>query len=422
MRLRCFIAMAAGKDDTDRLYKGQIKSTLRRHQVTPVLVEQQEHNDDIDDRIISELKTCDFAIADLTYARPSVYFEAGFAQRKVPVVYTCRSDHFKHRSDDVPEHYRIHFDLQMKNIIRWSSPSDKIFAKRLSKRLALVVRPLIAFRKKQDREREDADAFNALPMKERIKSVLDASVSGLKRHRYSGRYLDSKPFNSWYLFEALREYESGRDRGMSRVKNSSSLWKLWHLHNGWVGSKLEKRTIRTAAVLVTDSLTKKELEDLRLSLFEAPAYDISSMVYAVNIIRNMREHFFLCSLARVPANRVESCLQDFRPVGSGKEFIRSAQQPSPSRRGVVPYQEVYMAGNLREPVCLLHNPSRRRGGSELKSRLVTEDDQPGITLTDDRYMDFHSVDRHVHVHIIDGIKSLESFKDGFSKTLRETEA
>src|ERR1043165_4597510 len=253
MRLRCFIAIASGKVDTDNLYRDHIRPALLRHQVTPVLIEQQEQNDDIDDRIISELEICNFAIADLTYARPSVYFEAGYAQREVPVIYTCRDDHFKRRADDVPEHLRIHFDLQMKNIIRWSSESDKIFAKRLNRRIALVVRPLLALRKKHDRERKEANAFNTIPVKERLVSVLDTSVRALKRCQYRGRLLDDKPISSNNLFKALMEYERDWDRRVSRVMKASSLWRLWHLHNGWVGSRLEKGAMKAAAVLVTDN-------------------------------------------------------------------------------------------------------------------------------------------------------------------------
>jgi hypothetical protein len=77
------------------------------------------------------------------------------------------------------------------------------------------------------------------------------------------------------------------------------------------GSRLEKGTMKAAAVLVTDNLTKKGLEDLRLSLLESPAYDISSIVYAVDIIDNMNEHVFLCSLPKVPASRVEGFFTGF---------------------------------------------------------------------------------------------------------------
>jgi nucleoside 2-deoxyribosyltransferase len=46
--------------------------------IEPLRVDQIEHNDDIDDKIIELIKKCDFCIADLTYARPSVYYEAGY--------------------------------------------------------------------------------------------------------------------------------------------------------------------------------------------------------------------------------------------------------------------------------------------------------------------------------------------------------
>jgi nucleoside 2-deoxyribosyltransferase len=93
--LRCFVAMAVGRADTDRIYDKHIAPTLKAARIHPVFMGRLEHNDDIDKRIISEIEACDFAISDLTYARPSVYFEAGYAQRSVPVIYTCRADHFQ---------------------------------------------------------------------------------------------------------------------------------------------------------------------------------------------------------------------------------------------------------------------------------------------------------------------------------------
>lgn len=129
MALICFVAMAFGYKDTDKVYDHLIAPILRNKDVEPVRIDCIEFNDDIDDRIISELKRCDFAVADLTYARPSVYFEAGFAQRSVPIIYTCRKDHFSPSADDQFGNLRVHFDLQMKNIIPWSSSSDSKFAK-----------------------------------------------------------------------------------------------------------------------------------------------------------------------------------------------------------------------------------------------------------------------------------------------------
>jgi hypothetical protein len=81
--------------------------------------------------------------ADLTYSRPSVYFEAGYAQRVVPVIYTVRRDHFKFKADDPNGNLKVHFDLQMRNIIDWSSASDKRFPVRLRSRVTKVVLPIL---------------------------------------------------------------------------------------------------------------------------------------------------------------------------------------------------------------------------------------------------------------------------------------
>jgi type I restriction enzyme S subunit len=112
--------------------------------ITPFRVDRSNRNNDIDDQILAEIRECDFVIADLTYARPSVYFEAGVAQgRDVPVIYTCRKDHFKHQPQDQHGNFRVHFDLQMKPIIQWSVKSNESFTKKLEKRIAHIIRPLL---------------------------------------------------------------------------------------------------------------------------------------------------------------------------------------------------------------------------------------------------------------------------------------
>jgi hypothetical protein len=131
--------MAFDRPDTDALYDRVIVPTLEAVNLRAVRVDRVEHNGDIDDRIIQELNESRLVLADLTFARPSVYFEAGYAQRKVPVIYTCRKDHFGGTSDTA----RVHFDLQMRNIIGWSRPDDPTFKQRLTKRLRHVLRPIL---------------------------------------------------------------------------------------------------------------------------------------------------------------------------------------------------------------------------------------------------------------------------------------
>jgi nucleoside 2-deoxyribosyltransferase len=45
----------------------------------PVRVDFVEHNEQICDKIVAEIRTCQFLVADVTLQRAGVYFEAGFA-------------------------------------------------------------------------------------------------------------------------------------------------------------------------------------------------------------------------------------------------------------------------------------------------------------------------------------------------------
>ncbi len=144
MPLKCFIATAFDRQDTDRLFDRSIKPLLRQKGISPFRVDRSNRNEDVDDQILLELRQCDFAIADLTYARPSVYFEAGVAQgRKVPIIYTCRRDHFRQQPNDQHGNLRVHFDLQMKPIIKWDDPPSRVFSRQLDARVAHVIRPLL---------------------------------------------------------------------------------------------------------------------------------------------------------------------------------------------------------------------------------------------------------------------------------------
>ncbi len=171
MTLKCFVAMALDHEDTDRLYDKIIKTVLRKRGITPFRIDRREHNEDIDDVIISELRNCDLALADLTYARPSVYFEAGFAQRAAPVIYTCRNDHLRPRPNDEFGNFRVHFDLLMKNIIAWSSSTDARFAKRLERRISYITAPLLRAKKLDKKSKEESDNFNLLSLRERIQRL-----------------------------------------------------------------------------------------------------------------------------------------------------------------------------------------------------------------------------------------------------------
>jgi nucleoside 2-deoxyribosyltransferase len=114
--------MAFSHPDTDAWFDKSLVPVLKRKGVSARRVDRLEHNDDIDDRILQELEGADFVLADLTYARPSVYFEAGYAQRVIPVIYTCRADHL----EPPRESWRLH------SLRGWSDGKDKQVSPRRS--------------------------------------------------------------------------------------------------------------------------------------------------------------------------------------------------------------------------------------------------------------------------------------------------
>jgi hypothetical protein len=178
----CFIASAFGYSDVDNIYDKSIISILRELGVKPLRVDKIIHNDRIDTKIIRLIYECDFGIADLSYARPSVYFEAGLIEGMgKQVIYIVRKDHFKPKSDDIFGNERIHFDLLTKNIIDWTQP-NKLFSSKLKKRINLILKTVNAQLKDRKNEIESKNNFNKLSLNDRIK-LLEVSWSDYIRKK-----------------------------------------------------------------------------------------------------------------------------------------------------------------------------------------------------------------------------------------------
>jgi nucleoside 2-deoxyribosyltransferase len=97
------------------VYSEGIQPALTATGFDGVRVDALEHNDKIDDRIISEIRRSGLLVADFTGHRAGVYFEAGFAMGLgIPVIWCCRSDCI----DDV------HFDTRQYNHIVWQDSAD----------------------------------------------------------------------------------------------------------------------------------------------------------------------------------------------------------------------------------------------------------------------------------------------------------
>jgi nucleoside 2-deoxyribosyltransferase len=184
--ISCFIACAFDKEDVDEIYDKVIENVVIELGMDAYRVDRIEHNDDVDDKIIELIHSCDVCIADLTYARPSVYFEAGyFKGLKKPVVFTVRKDHFRPKENDIYGNERVHFDLQMKNIIGWYSTEHlKTFSTRLKNLLRFVISPIIKHKQKDEEKAKAAKIFSAMPQQERLNSIKAAINKILKKDKW----------------------------------------------------------------------------------------------------------------------------------------------------------------------------------------------------------------------------------------------
>ena len=92
--------------------------------------DQREHNDKIDDEIITQIRRSCFVISDFTGHRGGVYFEAGFAKGLgLEVFWTCRKD-------DIAN---LHFDIRQYNCIDWEPDKLPEFRNRIANRIESVL-------------------------------------------------------------------------------------------------------------------------------------------------------------------------------------------------------------------------------------------------------------------------------------------
>lgn len=125
------VFVAAHFKDELKSARETIADTLKDLGYEPYLVDQDPHQDLIDLRIYDNVRQSRFVVADLTYNRQSVYYEAGFAHGLgLQVVLTCRADSFKDEDDDFK---RVHFDLNHRNILVWED--EKVLKDKLEKHI-----------------------------------------------------------------------------------------------------------------------------------------------------------------------------------------------------------------------------------------------------------------------------------------------
>jgi hypothetical protein len=119
-----FIAMWFDWSVADAFFKGIKPAVEEDCGFRAVRIDLEEHNDDIMDRVLAEIRRSRFLVADFTKHRNGVYFEAGYALGlPIPVIWLCRQD----------EIAKAHFDIEHFNHIKWADTAE------LRDRLALRI-------------------------------------------------------------------------------------------------------------------------------------------------------------------------------------------------------------------------------------------------------------------------------------------
>ena len=111
---QAFVAMSFAPE-LKPLYMQGIRPALKETGYNPLRVDDIQHNDKVDDRIVAELRRSGLVVADFTGHRGGVYFEAGYALgRGIPVIWCCRADGIE----------AAHFDTRQFNHLTWTTPEE----------------------------------------------------------------------------------------------------------------------------------------------------------------------------------------------------------------------------------------------------------------------------------------------------------
>jgi nucleoside 2-deoxyribosyltransferase len=136
VRGTCFVAMSF-EPQLVPLYERAIEpAVVTDCKLRVVRLDRVEHNDNINDRIMADIRQSEVLVADFTNHKGGVYFEAGFALGlERTVVFTCREDQFSAGAG-------VHFDTRPYNHLLWSPDSLDEFRTKLSARLQNTVHSL----------------------------------------------------------------------------------------------------------------------------------------------------------------------------------------------------------------------------------------------------------------------------------------
>ena len=284
------MACAFGKDDVDEIYENAVLSVLKSMEIMPYRVDQIEHNDDIDNKIIELILKCDICISDLTYARPSVYYEAGyFTGLGKSVIFIARKDHFFPKAEDVYGNFKVHFDLQMKNIIPWSSTSRiDTFKRKLLSRLKLVLKPLLQRIEKDHKQENNRLDFSRLSQKDK-QLIIETQLSRILKKR------------SW----------------IESNLNLSNFAYIRDIYKYKYYTKTYNKSKKYIFPFITLSATKEYMKYIDRMNW--------TRISRLELFKQVNRNILSISIRKVPTSRLEDMYPEAKPIVNGKVFEFSRQ-------------------------------------------------------------------------------------------------
>ncbi len=399
-KLRCFVAMAIGRNETDDFFNRILKPTLKSLNIQVRRVDQIQTNDDLDNLIFSELDKCDFVIADLTFARPSVYYEAGYARGlDKRVIYTCREDHFKPSLNDDYGNLKIHFDVLMKNTISWQAEKDKIFSKRLRGRIARTIKP-IAQKKVISKEKKQAGhEFTEMPFQKKTNAIIN-SIARIMSTRVSwGIEGNSKNISSYFS-----DYNDGNIYTLES--------ELSALETGWIGREEKNDAIHNHYFIFRHSITKSYIESIRRIITEKPLLDLTPLIHTTKKNLKIVDHFCFIAINKSSLTKYQTILDSFSIDSAGAQAKWSSNCLIPGKQ--IPGVEKIFATSQYgiRYLALMKNKKEEpfgievnREGYMIKSEQKMYRDDFGKT-TEKRMGREKMIMRYIHISLISGIKSI----------------
>jgi nucleoside 2-deoxyribosyltransferase len=135
---KVFIAMGFYPDLFEALTQAIKTAAKESGGFEAFIIPETEHNGDINDRIIAEIKKSKFMIADFTYNNQGAYFETGYAQgRGLEVIRTCNKKWFEDKDENGNNKNHLHFDVNHYNFILWDDFTD--LKEKLKNRIAATI-------------------------------------------------------------------------------------------------------------------------------------------------------------------------------------------------------------------------------------------------------------------------------------------